>query len=229
MRLRVKNKTAVWNTVFSLLFFATVTVAQELPKAILVDEFSVISCEDLLARTDVLFAQLIQHPDHTGLVLISRKAQNSRGFREFITATFYLRPFDRERIKILEVSSLAESSGQFWRLPPGAVSPYYEKTPEPVQDMSKPYVFGYESEERVCPSFVPELYANLLKEHPRSFGKIVVRGNSWRSRQSLGDYYLDKLRSDFGLSTNQFRIYYIHRPNKPLTEAEFWFVPANDK
>jgi len=119
--------------------------------------------------------------------------------------------------------------GQFWRIPPGAVPPDYEEKPDPVQDLSKPFVFGYADENGVCPSFVPELYANLINQHPGSYGKIVVRGNSWNSRQSLADDYSNTLRGDFGLSKNQLRVYYIHRPRNFLTEVEFWFVPAKDK
>ena len=55
-----------------VLFFSVSVFAQEKPKAVLVDEFGMVSCEDLYARIDSFQIQLSNNPDKIGFVIFKR-------------------------------------------------------------------------------------------------------------------------------------------------------------
>jgi hypothetical protein len=201
---------------------------QELPKAVLVDEFASVPCGDLLSRTDSFFAELMKHPADGGYVIIFPNAKNAKGYKAWINAATYYRRFDRSRIRIVAATkpSGAGAAAQFWRIPPGSSLPEFDLAQEEPRPLSKPYIFGYADENGVCPSFNPADFANVIEQNPGSYGKLVVRGNSWSNRKSFVDSVVGTLRGE-GLSNAQVRVFYVHRPKSFLTEAEFWFVPAN--
>lgn len=218
--------------VIFLVFFITfdnIGFAQNEPKPVLVDEFGRVSCEDFLARIDAFVSVLQANPQDSGYVVIYDGAKNPKGLKKFAVANVSLRPFDSERIKIVVAKNPAEVDARFWRVPPGSPPPTYTEVLQPETDTSKPFVFGTSFTDNVCPTFAPKLYADLIKQHPGSKGKVVVSGSTWRQRRDYAEEELKTLWENFGVSRDRIRIYYMHTRNDLNTEAEYWFVPAKKK
>lgn len=214
-------------SLLTLAFFAmSLANAQEPPKAILADEFGAISCEELLAKQDLFFSELASNPQDHGYVIFFLGGKNPKGFLKIATANLYLRRFDRERLKIvLAESKNRHTDGEFWSVPPGAQPPHFIEVRPVSQDFSKAFVFGEHTEDNVCPAFIPKLYADSIKDHPGSYGKIIVSGPGWRSRKQYADSEIERFENEFGLPRQRLRYHFVHRKGAVLTEAEYWFIP----
>jgi hypothetical protein len=156
--------------------------AQDRPKALLLDEFGAMPCEHLLGRTDALAAELDKEPGSAAAILIrpgnaSHNAAVSR--RRLIVSTLLLLgvPSDRFSIYIGKQSGEGQIQTQYWKLPVGTTPSFPDASlwTEVELDTSRPFIFGYEDEIGICPTFVPKYFARLIVENPGSRGHIVVR------------------------------------------------------
>ena len=217
-----------------LLFFAVSIFAQEQPKAELVDEFGKVTCEDLSARINNLQIQMSNNPDKTGFVVFKR-GQNPvskiHWYRKFLVSSFELRNISMNGLKVVMDEFGDSAGGSFWLLPPGSVEPisHYSKLEDEKIDKTKPFVFDYEDELGICPTFVPRLYTDLLKENPKARGHIVVSGGTADERRWFVKSWLETFSKDFQMPANRFRIFYVKARSKGIAGAEFWFVPHKSK
>ncbi len=127
MRLRIKNKTAIWNLVFSLLFFVTATSSQELPKAVLVDEFNNLFCsDDLKARLDNFFSKIAKQPESVGYIVGNADASMPGRFHKYLRvfqSYVSFRGFYQDRLGYFRGPDGDGLKFQFWLVPKSAVRP----------------------------------------------------------------------------------------------------------
>ena len=78
--------------IFSIPFILTLTwatIAQDPQKPVLLDEFPALPCDELLARTDALVADLAREPSSEAIILIYKPANNpehATGRRKLISS-----------------------------------------------------------------------------------------------------------------------------------------------
>ena len=212
-----------------LLAFSINANSQEPPKAVLVDEFGNITCEDLLGRQDYFLSELSKNPQDIGYAIIYSSGRNPQGFVKFLAANMYMRRFDRSRLQIvLSKGTSVDTSGQFWRIPPGAQLPKFDPVTQPVPNLTKPFLFGTDFSENVCPSFSPDLLAKLISENPGSYARIVISGPTWFWRKAGTQETLEWFKYS-SLDKNRMKFFYIHRPQLQFIETEYWYIPAKNK
>ncbi|MEJ7848556.1 MAG: hypothetical protein WKF92_10760 [Pyrinomonadaceae bacterium] len=212
-----------------IVIFRVGSTAQEPTKAVLVDEFGELYCEELLARTDSFISELMKYPDDLGYVNISSTRKRPDSTKRFIRTNAYMRRFDISRLRIVVNSEAENNSAQFWRIPSGASLPKFSEIVDQLSDASKPFLFGHADDLGVCPSFIPTDFVDLIKSNPGSYGKLMVRGNSWMGRKEFAEEYIGRMLSETELSKDRLRVYYIHQPKNYITGIEFWFIPAKKK
>jgi hypothetical protein len=207
-------------------------LGQEPPKPELVDEFGELPCEDLLGRTDALAAQLDREPGTRAAILIRPTSVISDGTRRRlrIASTLRLRGVPEDRFSIYQGTPIAHGQieTQYWKLPPHATATFEGATlwPEEKPDISRPFIFGYEDEIGICPTFVPKNFAKLILTNPGSRGHIVVRSGSdsaYVNRFSFANQWIKELVDTHGIPRNRLKLFFAKGPD--LTAVEFWFVP----
>ena len=220
--------------IFLSLGFLTIGISTQVPpKAVLVDEFGAVSCEDLLARTDNFDFELRRDPIAIGYVIIDPLDGQPRWpqiRRKLVSATLRLRGLDSDRFRFF----LGNSKGgktQFWLIPAGAQMPTegFSEFDEGKSNIDRPVLIGSVDELNICPTFVPRTYANLLLNNPGSTGKIIVeyRKQSERDRWQFATDWIDEFVVRNSVPRNRLRL--IFRRGGESLNAEFWFVPAKKK
>src|SRR5436190_12283192 len=210
-----------------LLAFGVGAPGQEPPKAVSVDEFSKIPCEDVKGRTDNFLAELNTNIVDSGVVIIAR-SKSSQDTKRIITAHLFNVRFDRSRISIRHSEQSSSHGTQFWRVPPGVDAPNSSIFEEPNRDFSKAFVFGYSERDDlagICPTFSPEDFADLIRNNPGSKARLVIFGPSSSSRRAVAFDEIEILRRYTKLLRGQIEIYFVHRPNLDYTETEYWYIP----
>jgi hypothetical protein len=158
---------------------ALVSFGQEVPPARLVDEFPLlITCGDLVARTDSLAADIQRNPHSSALIFIaddSSLSTRAHRTKRIIDSTLQLRGIELERFRIFSVDD--NPSVNFWLAPPGSENPIKNgiEFERDAVDTSEPFIFGFTDELGICPTFVPKAFAKLLIDNPGSRGHVVVR------------------------------------------------------
>jgi len=204
---------------------------QDTPKAILVDEFGSIACADMLGRQDAFFAELSSNPMDTGYAIIYSNEEKSEALVRRLRANLFMRQFDRTRVQIVLAKSKDGSpvSGSFWRVPPGAEPPPFESIELKTPDATKPFIFGVSFSESDCPSFSPDLFAQLVLDHPGARARLVVYGPTSAWRQSTADEEYQQLMQYTKLPKDRVEFYFVHRPGEPLSWTEYWYLPPRKK
>ncbi len=200
----------------------------------MVDEFERVTCEDLSARIDVFQIQLSNNPGKTGFVIFKRgkdPLNKVRWFKKLFTSRFEARNISLEGLKVVMDESGDSVGGSFWLLPPGSTEPIsrYSEIENDKIDVTKPFIFGYEDENGICPTFVPRLYAELLRKNPGSRGHLVVSGGTRDERRYFVRTWRETFTKDFQIPVNRFRIFYTKASSQGIAGGEFWFVPPKSK
>jgi hypothetical protein len=221
--------------IFALLVSLNV-LGQEPPKPELVDEFGELPCEDLLGRTDALAAQLDREPGTRAAILIRPTKVNIKGVhrRLMIASTLRLRGVPDDRFAIYQGTPTAHGQieTQYWKLQTDATATFEGATlwAEEKPDVSSPFIFGYEDEIGICPTFVPKNFAKLILSNPGSRGHIVVRSGAdsgYVNRFFFANQWTKELVEKQGIPRTRLRLFFAK--GTALTEAEFWFVPDRKK
>ncbi|HMQ04209.1 MAG TPA: hypothetical protein PKD26_09875 [Pyrinomonadaceae bacterium] len=215
----------------AFIFIASCTFAngQGMPKAVLVDEFGTIPCEDLKARTDSFITELNENPNDLGYVVVSRRSNSTEETRPIIRANLYTRQFPRDRF-IFRLASNPESAvSQFWRVPPGAEAPVSEAFEEEHRNLSRAFRFARSERHDlagICPTFSPADFSDLILANPGSKARLVILGPSKSSRRSAAYSELEVFARYTGLPRKRIQLYYVHRPDLSYTITEYWFISA---
>ena len=215
------------STLAFILLMASAAMSQDPPKAVLVDEFGFfLSCEDIISRTDVFFANLSQHPHDLGYAVLYPGGKNPTRIKRIVSANVHMRRFDPSRIRIVIASDpVGETAARFWRVPPGADPPNFVEIGEAPRDLSKAFLVGSDFTDNVCPIFIPDDFVGLIKGEPGSSAKIVIAASTWRERKQQAETDL-KLLTSLGLAKRRVKFYFVHRPNAGFVEVNYWFVRA---
>jgi len=205
--------------------------AQEKPKAIQIDEFGTIGCEYLYAKSDNLQTVLKQNPSATGVVILHPQASSlakALRYKNFIEKIFQKNEYAYDRLKIVRGPAAALVGGEFWLVPPNADDPSrgMDLWTDETLDLSKPFLYDSEDENGICPTFVPKLYAALIKANPDVLGRIVVIPNSnfgKRRKFEAGKEWTDTLTNKYGIRRNRLRLVFAKDSNFEI--VQFWIVP----
>jgi hypothetical protein len=219
----------------SLVFLTLATIAQEAPKAVLVDEFGELPCEDILARTDYLASELQRDPTLAASIVISPPRERpslAQGRRKLISSTLQLRGVSSDRyiFRKMPVSSDGKMATRFWKIPLGAEPPgdnsFIWKEVAPATD--RPYIFGFVDDIDICPTFVSRAFAKLLLGNPGARGNIVVIDSKYATatKYKVADLWIKEFTESHGLPRNRLRLFF-SMGDEP--GVEFWFVPAKKK
>ncbi len=211
-----------------VLALALSTIAQDgtnldLKKATLIDEFGPIGCEELLARTDNLLVQINESPSSRAVVVFDGNRRALARFRHNIVARFQFAEAESRIIFMTGNESAATVKISFWIVPDEAAMPEGIPWNEPDPDVSKPFVFGYDNENGICPTFVPRMFVDLIRKNPGSKAKMVVKGPTYAIRNIWAEDWRKEL-IDLGLEPKRIRTSNVYHKN--FISVEYWFVPA---
>ena len=211
--------------------------AQEPPKPKLVDEFGLIVCGNLNARTDGFAQEIKLEPTAKALILIYpptfRPEEQAERQRRRISTSLQLSGLDVDRFQFRKAgrSPDGQIKTEFWKLPMGAEQPetdavlWNEEPPE----ASRAFIFGSEDEYGICPTFVPRAFAKLILDNPGSRGHVVVtQGDApMLNKFYFADEWIKELVEKQGVPRKRLRLFFAK--GKGPTAAEFWFVPAKKR
>ena len=207
---------------------------QETPKAVLVDEFGKLPCEDAIARQDNLFAELEKAPNSIGYAIIfadSNHLKEGRQTETMFNGQTEFRRFDDSRFKVIRAVGSSGLKVQLWLVPPGAEIPKHSTTEWDFEldPTSKPVkVNASDYDEGPCPIGSQfKLYSDRLKANPHARGHIVI----WARTRAL--FQREKERIDRDLiakhKIDASRIRYFHLPHGPTyVKWEYWIVPGRN-
>jgi len=204
--------------------------SQDKPQAQLVDEFGPQQCDEFLARVDNLMIQLGTNPSANALVVFGPKfgsAEKINRFRHLIEMEFKRSTFSANRLRITQTKDSTAPGGKFWLLPDGATVPVVDpvKWPDETIDISRPFLFGTEQMDDVCPTFYLDDFAEFLRSHSNLHGKIVIHAYLQRATTEdavkwLSD--LEKLR----VPRKRLRVF-LAKPSN-WERVDFWIVPRRN-
>lgn len=218
-----------------LMTFGVAAKSQEPPKAVLIDEFGKLQCEDVIARQDYLFAELQKAPMATGLAIIfadSDDLKRARQTEAMFNGQTEFREFDDARFRIVRANGSDGLKVQLWLIPPGASLPQFTKRDRDFEIDPKGKAFkvnASEYDEGPCPIGSQfKLYSKTLKANPHAKGHIVI----WARHRT--QFLKEKARVDrdlltkYNIASSQVRYFYFpHRSSD--VEWEYWIVPNKNK
>lgn len=216
-----------------LLFIPAPFFAQDKPQAVLVNELGKSDCEFVKAITDSFIQEIGYEPDARGFIVIrpDKKLFNSAVWQEKV---INFRTYNNERIKIVRAAPQDNYKIEFWKVPAGATTPDFKAadwntTP---YDFSKSFLSDSADELNICPTFIPELYADVLKQNSSVRGRIVIYESKdslvGLSRTALLEEWITPLTEKFKLRRNRFKLIF-GKSKKGLTYVEYWIVPQKKK
>ncbi len=215
-----------------ILLFATAMYAQE-PTAVLYDEFGDLNCEDILARADAFGSAMSNNPASVAVILIdppSMRPEKAQIRRRLISSTLQLRGLEPERLSFYQGEAGEDLRTQFWRVPAGADLPAKatQQWSMPDSDVSRAFIYGYQDELAICPTFVPKAFAKLIMDNPGSRGHIVVTSdkNAMVNKYYFASEWIKTLVEIYGVPRNRLRLFF---KKGDEAGAEFWFVPHRRK
>jgi len=229
------NASRIYLIAVLLLAFGVGANGQEPPKAVLVDEFPAITCEDLSARLDNFFHELQQKPNAIGYIVLAVDSKRPSGGETFIDGYARWRQFSEDRFVVTEAKLPSAISAQLWSVPPGAslaldVSSTLVRRLKP--DEKKKRLFSDYGEYAPCYTGAPlRLAAAYLKSEPGLFANVVIGSKTIRGYKKVkgeterlfeAKYSLDKARLRF------YRIRTEYEPEGPEI-AELWIVRKTSK
>jgi hypothetical protein len=203
---------------------------QEKSQTLLVDRFGNSACGEIMGRTDVLLYELVKDPKSEGFVIISPEKNSIKEalrFERIINASIYSRRFDKSRITIIrnKEENYGETMVEFWKVPLGGEKPSFveDKWANSAINLTKPFIFGRIWNDDACPLFIPENYANLIKENLNVRGHIVIFNHSKKEARRAMEEWLKLLTAEYKVPRNRLKIFF--RKNNDIPEVEFWVVP----
>lgn len=213
--------------------------SQEKPKADLFDKFGhQVVPEEFAARLEGFLQKIVENPFSQGYVAIHPKKNSinqnfkrERGYERFVKNLISIYKFDKSRITVVRSDEKEEIELEFWIIPPGAEKPFSieEKWAEYIPDLTKLFVFGFTYPDEIFPNFIPEFYADYLKNNENLRGHIVVFNQS----REDANKWIKVLTEEYQVPRNRLKVFfgktngsiiYLGKGNLPV-EVEFWLVP----
>jgi hypothetical protein len=202
-----------------------------LSQARLVDTFGKITCEEMLARTDVFRIELERETSSTGVVILWRgktTAHYADRSRAIVWSSIRRNDFGlSERVNVYKIDDPDIAKTEFWIIPAGAKPPETARevwSAEKDYDLTKPFMFGFEDDSGVCPTFVPREYAELIQVNPKILGKIIIHPERGRRPIDIARQWLRIFVSEYKLPRSRLKVVYGKRSDS-VSYTEFWLEP----
>lgn len=216
-----------------LILLATfqVFLSQEKLKAILVQEFGDVNCDESSAIIDVLFTNILNEPNSKGYIVIY--GSNEKPLKKYLyemefKADIMFRNFDTSRIIFLHGKNEKNIRIQFWKVPASADKPDFVEGDwnyRMPQDTKSLLLFKDSWIAEVChASYDIKLYSKVLLANPQLKGQMVIYAKSARNFYQTEKSLLNALVSQNKIPRNQLKFFYIRRKN---SDVEFWLVPKS--
>ena len=197
------------------------------------DSFRTIALGELWMRIDGFVQQLENNPSNQGYVVLHPPKNSgnnslrvvSRYANQIYNRIYQHEDFEQNRIKILIGQNKGTFEVNLWEISSNAENKFTNEKiwePEPF-DLTRAFMFGYESLEETYPTFAPKRYADLLKNNAGLRGHIVIFNSSKKQGQVQAKELLDKFEKKYKVSRNRLRIFFAK--NKGEIDLEFWIVP----
>jgi hypothetical protein len=219
-----------------LLTVGIMTNGQDVPKAVLVDEYSYSPpCDDFLGRLDSYLGELRDRADTGVIVLRNTPAKRPRSAIRQATIESWLdfREFDRGRIEYVRADG-NEHLLQFWRLPPGAPKPSVEQVIPGFQisdAVKKPFLLAEQPRfgPHICPAIDHlAIFARFMGDNPTARGNIVVRATSRSIARRNAARIVRELEKTHGIQRKRIRSFigkFERSSNDDEAVVEYWFLP----
>lgn len=205
--------------------------AQEKPQAVLLNEVGKDNCEWLKAITDSFIVEISYEPEARGLIVIHPDKKSTQ-FAVWQEQIINFRAYNIERLKIVRAAPQDVYRIEFWRVPAGADTPDFKaadwNTPSP--DFSKPYLYGSADELDICPTFIAEIYTDILKQNPNVRGRIIVKEPKilfGLNRSAVLEEWITPLTEKFKLPRSRFKLTFA-KSKEGLLNVEYWIVPVKE-
>lgn len=223
--------------IFLIIVLTSTSFLAQGPESTLIDEFSNPNCEDLWARLDNFFIQLLNNPSLAGTITISGKSGDLRNdlyFESQIKTYFIRRSVSQDRWRIIRTRPEANRTIRFWLTQPGV-------TPDGVESSewslvypkgTRPFIFAWGDSyaDDVC-LMADEiaLLAQVLKANPNSRINVVLLVRSQREFDRRRKETVQLLVDLHSINRWQFKIFKKLRSKKDVhrfkPNTEYWFVP----
>lgn len=220
-------------TLITLLASFQICFGQEKPKAILVDEFSKLPCDDFLARIDNLAIQLTNEPDSIAYIItFSNKNQTLSNFsyEQLLKNSLIALRRDRSRYVFVHGENQENLAVQFWVVPAGADKPQYNEGNWSYKiEIEKPFIFQETDHEDIgiCPLFPNvELYSKFLQTNQNLRGNIVIYEKNLKNFRQTKKKLLTELVEDYKIRRNRIKLFFV---KEEFSGLEFWLVPIKKK
>lgn len=215
-----------------LFAFFQICFGQEKPKAMLVDEFPRLQCDDFLARIDNLATQLSNEPDSTGyIVTFGKKNRNlyNFGYEQLLKNALISLRRDRSRYVFVHGEDMENLAIQFWVVPAGADKPQYVEGNWSYElKLNKPFIFQKTIwEDDICPNFPNvELYSKFLLSNQNLHGNIVISEKSLRKFRQVKRELSNELVENYKVRRSRIKFFFV---KEDISGLEFWLVPRKKK
>ena len=214
-----------------VLFFAVSVFAQEQPKAVLIDEFGKLDCEDFNMRTYNFFNELTKSPTNIGYAVIysAEGANRPNWYEHQLMERVFSFGISKSRVKVFRSSARKPEIGaQFWRVSPTSQTPIFEGIPidYPDENLLRPRLFfreSYDLPSGPCSNHINVSFAQLIKENLNVYGLIVIVEKNKREAIKAAMYWIDDLTGYGGLTRDRIRVQIFRSSND--SHVELWIAP----
>jgi len=224
-------------TFLLLLAAFQVCFSQEKPKAVLIDEFGKVSCEEYWARLDNLFNLLHSEPTLTGYIILYGEKNSSLTNLRYERITDGIVRFgnrERSRLVIIRGAEKENIHIQFWKVPAGAENPpFLAGETDLTVKQNKPYILrGYSDGYGVCPANTSvKLFADYLSANPKMRAHIVITDKPTKNFIDSKKDLLSQLVNDHKISPDRLKFFYVKDKTYPFefADVEYWLIPRKKK
>lgn len=217
----------------TLLIIFQFCLAQEKPKAALVNEFYVSHHEGYRSIIDSFLLEIISIPNSKGYIIIyGDKTYPLRKYFYEISLKEHIayRQFPSNRIVFLRGKDEEIFKTQLWNVPTGADEPDFTeadwnyKLPQNL----KPFIIHKNSSmvEDGYETFSIGFYSKFLVANPDLPGHLVIYHKSKKGFYKTRKQLLRELIIKNNVPQNQLKFFYL---KSKKTDVEFWFVPKSAK
>ena len=220
--------------IFIFVFIVGAT-AQEPPKAVLVDEYGPIGCEDVSGRLDNFLNELRINPDSTGYIVISTNptfASRLAWQGRFIDGYARYRNFDETRFVIVRSSLQEPIQVQMWRVPADLrfpVATEVESKYELDKSTRKLRLYSDFDDSGPCYTGPPlRLLSKYLKANPEYLSNIAIGSPSTASFRKAKDGIMQSFQKDYGVELSRLRFFWIRTHHDPEI-YELWLIGKKPK
>lgn len=225
-------------TILILVFTCQFSFSQDKSKAVLIDEFDNLTCEEYWARIDNFINEFTQELQSKGYLIIYGKANNlfeNLKYRQWARGIINFRGIDKSRLIIIEGKENRNLKIELWKVAADAEKPLFSETKWSyvLSNATKPFIFtAYSFQDGICPSeSYVELFADFLAVNQNARGHIVIRDKTARNFYKTKKEVLKELVDQYNVPINRLKFFY-HVDKSysyDFTDVEFWFVPKKKK